>query len=70
MTCRAHSTYVLSLLVIFIVLSITVAIMLRALANDRYLVDSASSHMLVSKIKPCKSKYKQFIQRNCEWLII
>jgi hypothetical protein len=24
-----------------------------------YLVDSASSHMLVSKIKPCKSKYKQ-----------
>jgi hypothetical protein len=29
---------------------------------DRYLVDSASSHMLVSKIKPCMSKYKQFIQ--------
>ena len=27
-----------------------------------YLVDSASSHMLVSKIKPCMSKYKQFIQ--------
>ena len=26
-----------------------------------YLVDSASSHMLVSKIKPCMSKYKQFI---------
>jgi hypothetical protein len=25
----------------------------------RYLVDSASSHMLVSKIKPCMSKYKQ-----------
>jgi len=25
--------------------------------------------MLVSKIKPCMSKYKQFIQRNCEWLI-
>ena len=23
-----------------------------------YLVDPASSHMLVSKIKPCKSKYK------------
>jgi hypothetical protein len=37
--------------------------------EDRYLVDSASSHMLVSKIKPCMSKYKQFIQRNCEWLI-
>ena len=26
---------------------------------DRYLVDPASSHMLVSKIKPCMSKYKQ-----------
>ena len=26
--------------------------------NDSYLVDSASSHMLVSKIKPCKSKFK------------
>ena len=31
-----------------------------ALADqDSYLVDSASSHMLVSKIKPCMSKYKQ-----------
>ena len=29
--------------------------------QDSYLVDSASSHMLVSKIKPCMSKYKQFI---------
>ena len=28
-------------------------------ANDSYLVDPASSHMLVSKIKPCMSKYKQ-----------
>jgi hypothetical protein len=26
---------------------------------DSYLVDPASSHMLVSKIKPCKSKCKQ-----------
>jgi hypothetical protein len=26
------------------------------------LVDPASSHMLVSKIKPCMSKYKQSIQ--------
>ena len=25
--------------------------------NERYLVDPASSHMLVSKIKPCMSKY-------------
>ena len=28
---------------------------------DRNLVDPASSHMLVSKIKPCMSKYKHFI---------
>ena len=34
------------------------------------LVDPASSHTLVSKIKPCMSKYKQSIQWNCEWLII
>ena len=27
--------------------------------NKSYLVDPASSHMLVSKIKPCMSKYKQ-----------
>ena len=31
----------------------------RSPAHDSYLVDSASSHMLVSKIKPCMSKYKQ-----------
>ena len=31
----------------------------RPPAEDSYLVDSASSHMLVSKIKPCMSKYKQ-----------
>ena len=29
--------------------------------SDSYLVDSASSHMLVSKIKPCMSKYKHVI---------
>ena len=29
------------------------------LFNESYLVDPASSHMLVSKIKPCMSKYKQ-----------
>ena len=28
-------------------------------SNESYLVDPASSHMLVSKIKPCMSKYKQ-----------
>jgi hypothetical protein len=26
--------------------------------NNNHLVDPASSHMLVSKIKPCMSKYK------------
>jgi hypothetical protein len=31
----------------------------RATRSDSYLVDPASSHMLVSKIKPCMSKYKQ-----------
>lgn len=30
--------------------------------EDSYLVDPASSHMLVSKIKPCMSKYKQSIR--------
>ena len=34
---------------------------LRLGLQDSYLVDSASSHMLVSKIKPCMSKYKQSI---------
>lgn len=33
----------------------------EAAAYRSYLVDPASSHMLVSKIKPCMSKYKQFI---------
>ena len=42
---------------------------LLAAVKDRYLVDPASSHMLVSKIKPCMSKYKRFIPWNCEWLI-
>ena len=32
-----------------------------ARVQDSYLVDSASSHMLVSKIKPCMSKYKLLI---------
>jgi hypothetical protein len=30
-------------------------------SKDSYLVDPASSHMLVSKIKPCMSKYKLLI---------
>ena len=32
---------------------------LRAGRQRSYLVDPASSHMLVSKIKPCMSKYKR-----------
>ena len=31
---------------------------LRVVGAVNYLVDPASSHMLVSKIKPCMSKYK------------
>lgn len=34
------------------------------LAHGSYLVDSASSHMLVSKIKPCMSKYKQLYRET------
>ena len=32
---------------------------LEGYCEGSYLVDPASSHMLVSKIKPCMSKYKQ-----------
>ena len=46
-----------------------VELLLEAWSQDSYLVDPASSHMLVSKIKPCMSKYKHFILWNCEWLI-
>lgn len=35
-----------------------------AWVQDSYLVDSASSHMLVSKIKPCMSKYKQLYRET------
>ena len=31
---------------------------LTCVGSDRNLVDPASSHMLVSKIKPCMSQYK------------
>ena len=40
----------------------------RRCGDGSNLVDPASSHTLVSKIKPCMSKYKR--KRNCEWLII
>ena len=33
--------------------------LVEAQCRNSYLVDPASSHMLVSKIKPCMSKYKQ-----------
>lgn len=36
--------------------------------KHRYLVDPASSYMLVFKIKPCMSKCKPLV--NCERLII
>ena len=31
---------------------------MRSVINGCYLVDPASSHMLVSKIKPCMCKYE------------
>ena len=31
----------------------------KVIAGTSYLVDPASSHMLVSKIKPCMSKFKR-----------
>ncbi len=37
--------------------------------RQRYLVDPASNHMLVSKIKPCMSKYKPRTRRDCGRLI-
>src|SRR6188768_1629574 len=38
--------------------------MVRPGCSESYLVDSASSHMLVSKIKPCMSKYKQLYRET------
>ena len=35
-----------------------------------YLVDPASSHMLVSKIKPCMSQFFYFYKIDCKWLSI
>ena len=34
--------------------------------SDSYLVDPASSYMLVSKIKPCKSKYKSLYDKTAD----
>ena len=41
----------------------------KVLLTDCYLVDPASSHMLVSKIKPCIVSVLAFTRRNREWLI-
>ena len=38
--------------------------------SSSYLVDPASRHMLASKIKPCMSKYKSLLLRNCVQLLI
>ena len=45
------------------------AVRSKAVLEDSNLVDPASSHMLVSKTKPCMSKYKQIILRDCGRLI-
>ena len=34
--------------------------------SESYLVDPASSHMLVSKTKPCMSKYKQLYRETAD----
>ena len=41
-------------------ISVFVTLPLSPLLNDSNLVDSASSHTLVSKIKPCTSENKEF----------
>ena len=38
----------------------------RKAESESYLVDPASSHMLVSKIKPCMSKYKQLYRETAD----
>jgi hypothetical protein len=43
---------------IFLSPSVILSRILSCCGKGRYLVDPASSHMLVSKIKPCMSKYK------------
>ena len=38
--------------------------------KDGYLVDPASSHMLVLKAKPCMSKFKQFKRETANGSLI
>jgi hypothetical protein len=52
-TARAHVCNYFT-----IALYICVCVNVFAPFDSSYLVDPASSHMLVSKIKPCMSKYK------------
>ena len=40
--------------------------LVELLSQGSYLVDPASSHMLVSKIKPCMSKYKQLYRETAD----
>jgi hypothetical protein len=53
--CVPVIIYLLVLAKFIFLLALTVRVPLQ----ESYLVDPASSHMLVSKIKPCMSKYKQ-----------
>ena len=56
-----HSEYIILINNIFIVGYNSFVHYLSAVLQGSYLVDPASSHMLVSKIKPCMSKYKLLI---------
>ena len=61
-TARTHTQYTrTSLLVLSLLLFIQTSVCLDESSEGSYLVDPASSHMLVSKIKPCMSKYKLLI---------
>ena len=63
-TCGVHSLWLLAAVVLVLCEcraknagGLAVTLSLARLLG--YLVDPASSHMLVSKIKPCMSKYKR-----------
>jgi hypothetical protein len=57
----AQFNYVIIGLVLYGTATDQILLHTRVFASPRsYLVDSASSHMLVSKIKPCMSKYMPY----------
>ena len=56
MECGAPNAYVIC----------TYVDSLKHLSQGSYLVDPASSHMLVSKIKPCMSKYKHLYSETAD----